>query len=165
MLSRTSRSNRGFSLIEVLIALFVLAIGLLGMATLMMASLQSSQGAALRSAATVAAYDLAERMRLNRTQLSAYAGNPATATDPGCADNSAGCNAADTARLDLFRWSGNLQANLPGATAVIQQVTASNYCLAIFWQEPGLALTASENTSVCGVARDGRAFYSQRINP
>lgn len=165
MLTKASHTSRGFSLIEVLIALFVLAIGLLGMATLMMASMQSSQGAALRSAATVATYDITERMRVNRTQLSAYAGNPAAATDPGCADNSAGCSAADTARLDLFRWSRNLAANLPGAAAVIQQLTTSDYCLAIFWQEPGLAVTASENTTVCGVARDGRAFYSQRISP
>lgn len=164
------RQNTGFTLIEVLIALFVLAIGLLGMATLMMNSMQSSQGASQRSAATVSAYDLAERLRANRTQAavanSPYAGNPAAAALPLCFTdlaNTTGCNAADTAALDRAQWWANLQVNIPGAAATVQQVNTTTFCLVIFWQEPGVATTDSGPATPCGIAPNGRAYYTTQV--
>jgi type IV pilus assembly protein PilV len=55
--------QRGFSLLEVLIALLVLSIGLLGLAALQAAGLRSSHGAYLSSQATLLAYDMADRVR------------------------------------------------------------------------------------------------------
>jgi len=167
---RPSNSTKGFTLIEVLIALFVLAIGLLGMATLMLASMQSSQGASQRSAATVAAYDLAERMRANRIAAavanSPYAVDPATAALPNCftdATNTAGCNNSDRVQLDLAQWSSNLQGNIPDATAVIDQVDNTTFCIVIFWQEPGVADTANALADPCGEDPNGRAFYTMQV--
>jgi len=170
MLSRSHRT-KGFTLIEVLIALFVLAIGLLGMATLMMASMQSSQGASQRSAATVAAYDLAERMRTNRTQAavaaSPYAGNPAAAALPLCFTdntNTAGCSNADNVLLDRAQWAANLRNAIPDAEASIQQIDNTTFCIVIFWQEPGVTNTASVlATNPCNVAPNGRAFYTMQV--
>lgn len=170
MLITPHRNIKGFTLIEVLIALFVLAIGLLGMATLMMNSMQSSQGASQRSAATVAAYDFAERLRANRTQAavanSNYRGNPADAALPECFTNlanTAGCSNADTVALDRAQWWANLQANIPGAVAAVQQVDVNTFCLVIFWQEPGVANTVSVPGNPCGVAPNGRAHYSMQV--
>ena len=59
--------QRGTTLIEVLIALIVLSIGLLGLALLQVTSVQSNHSAYYRSQATVLAHDLADRMRANRT--------------------------------------------------------------------------------------------------
>jgi type IV pilus assembly protein PilV len=53
----------GFTLVEVLVAALVLAVGLLGLAGLQLASMKSNHSAYLRSQATVAAYDLLDRMR------------------------------------------------------------------------------------------------------
>ncbi|MCS6948044.1 MAG: type IV pilus modification protein PilV, partial [Steroidobacteraceae bacterium] len=58
---------RGFTLIEALIAVLVLSIGLLGIAGLQLASLQTNSVAYQRSQATMLAYDLLDRMRANRT--------------------------------------------------------------------------------------------------
>lgn len=59
-------NQRGFSMIEILIALFILAVGVLGFAGLQMMSLSSSQEGYLRSQATQLAENLAARMRSNR---------------------------------------------------------------------------------------------------
>ncbi|MCX7101946.1 MAG: type IV pilus modification protein PilV, partial [Methylobacter sp.] len=59
------KQTAGFTLIEVLIAMLVLAVGLLGLAGLQATSLKSNQSAYNRSQATQLAYDLADRMRAN----------------------------------------------------------------------------------------------------
>ena len=55
----------GFSLIEILISLVVLSIGLLGLGGLQLTSLKSANNAHFRTAASIAATELADRMRLN----------------------------------------------------------------------------------------------------
>jgi len=58
--------QRGLSLVEVLVAVLVLSVGLLGLAALQGISLQSSQAAYFRTQATNAAYEVAEFTRANR---------------------------------------------------------------------------------------------------
>jgi type IV pilus assembly protein PilV len=75
--------QRGFTLIEVLIAVLVLAVGLLGLAGLQLAGMKSNHSAYLRSQATIAAYDLLDRMRADP---GAFRGGPYVidpATDSG----------------------------------------------------------------------------------
>ncbi|MEH6368551.1 MAG: type IV pilus modification protein PilV, partial [Pseudomonas marincola] len=67
---KTLTQQRGFTLIEVLIAVVILSIGLLGMATLMMTSVQASQSAYLRGQASLMVYDFSERTRLNHALAS-----------------------------------------------------------------------------------------------
>jgi len=56
----------GFSLLEVVIALLVITIGLLGLLTMQIYSLKGNQSAYLRSQATVMAYELVDAMRADR---------------------------------------------------------------------------------------------------
>ena len=60
-------NKNGFSLLEVLISIFILAIGLLGLAALQTTSLKNNHSAQHRTSATVLAYDILDRMRLNPT--------------------------------------------------------------------------------------------------
>ena len=79
-------TNTGFSLLEVLIALLILAVGLLGMASLMLHSMKSNQSSYQRTQASLLAYDMAERLRLN--PAIATAGNNyviASTANPGSA--------------------------------------------------------------------------------
>lgn len=62
----SSACQQGFSLVEVLVALLVLAIGLLGMAGLQTRGVSTNYSALQRSQATLYAYDIVERMRANR---------------------------------------------------------------------------------------------------
>lgn len=59
----------GFTLIEVLIALLVLAVGLLGFAALQISSVNNNQEAAFQSQAQAIADDLSSRMRINRDYI------------------------------------------------------------------------------------------------
>ena len=61
-------TQMGFSMIEILIALLVLAIGLLGVAALQLSSLGSSQEGYARSQATAIAEDLGSRIKAGRQQ-------------------------------------------------------------------------------------------------
>jgi type IV pilus assembly protein PilV len=99
----------GMTLVEVLIALVVISVGLLGVAALQMVSLRNSQGSYLRTQATALADDIIDRMRANRT----------AAIDPALAYNidfgeTITLGATPTqAQRDLFAWKNALVAELP----------------------------------------------------
>src|SRR5262245_64878000 len=60
-----SRRAKGFSMIELLVAVLVVGIGVLGATGLQMVSLQQNRGAAQRSVAVQLAYDIMDRIRAN----------------------------------------------------------------------------------------------------
>lgn len=99
--------QQGFSLIEVLIAMFVIAIGLLGAAGLQLQGLQQLQSSYLRSQATIIAYDMADRMRANPVALASGAYNDPTAKLTANCLTIAGCTPAELAEHDFYEWTGN----------------------------------------------------------
>lgn len=149
---KKSSKNKGFTLIEVLIALVILAVGLLGVAALMMTSLQSNQGAFQRSQASLLAYDIVERMRANRAQATssnsyALATTTTSVTAPSCEP----CSPAQMAQIDISNWRAELGRSLPGATASITRSVAgsvSSYQISIFWEDAGNALTRTNGSTV-----------------
>lgn len=67
-MNKTSQtSQRGATLIEVLVAIVILSIGLLGLAGLQATSIKSNEGAYYRSQATILSNDIIDRMRANRS--------------------------------------------------------------------------------------------------
>ena len=122
----------GFSLIEVLISVFILAVGLLGAASLQMRSLQQEQSAYFRSQATLMAYDMADRMRSNTSGLASGFYDEPTAADNNCSLLSAtsvgavtACTPQQMARNDMYEWAGNgttinnIANILPNGSAIV----------------------------------------------
>lgn len=107
---------RGVTLIEVLVAVLVISIGLLGLAALQVAALQANETSYQRSQATNLAYDVIDRMRTNRTD--ALGGNYDTnfTAAPDCAIPSAGSDLAET---DLNEWRMALACGLPNGEGFI----------------------------------------------
>lgn len=60
------KQESGFSMVEVLVAVLILAVGLLGVAGVQMRSLQQTTNAHVRTQVTLVAQDMAERMRLDQ---------------------------------------------------------------------------------------------------
>lgn len=123
---RSGKKQRGFTLLEVLVTIVVLSLGLLGYAGLQMASLKNSASAYQRSQATILAYDIIDRMRVNRAQ--ALAGDYNTAV--GAAAGGAGM-AGD----DLTDWKGLLANALPGGDAAIVVDLTGNVLIQIVWTD------------------------------
>lgn len=107
------KTQRGTTLIEVLVALVVLSVGLLGIAALQMTSLRNNRGAHMRSQAQVLAYDIADRMRANREVALA---NAYVITMTG---TPAGTGLVLT---DLQEWKNTLAMVLPGGNGEIVRV-------------------------------------------
>lgn len=110
-MSPAKARSAGFSLIEVLVALVVFSIGLLGLARLQMAGLKNATSAATRLEAVNLSYDVLERMRANRTQ--ALAGRYVVAI--GGASSAGG-----VAQADVEAWKAALAAGLPDGDGAIE---------------------------------------------
>ncbi len=103
------RPQSGFSLIEVLVAVLVLGIGLLGLAALQATALRNNQSALERSQGVVNTYSMLDAMRANvdSARAGAYA-MPETCTVPAAAGT--------LVEKDKRAWIQMIQANL-GDTA------------------------------------------------
>jgi type IV pilus assembly protein PilV len=147
-LSFSDRSARGFTLVETLVAMVVLAVGMLGIAALYIEGLRSSQASVSRTVAVNLAADMADRIRANPTVPASYAGVGPGANN-GCGNGGAACAPALLAQEDWFWWLQDVQARLPqGATAqiavdVAALAPANQYDILITWPEPGQPVPAT----------------------
>lgn len=136
-------------MVEVLVALVILSVGLLGTATLYVTTMQSKASALSRMQAVNLTADLADRIRANRTARDAYEiASNATAAAPAencvqTADEDASeCTPAQLAATDLFLWSAQVTTTL-GSTAtrsvdVDETTSPTTYTIQIDWTEPSL---------------------------
>ena len=134
----TPGSAAGFTLVEVLVALVVMAVGLLGIAALYVEGLRAGRTAGYRSAAVTLAADMADRIRANPG--GAYAGAGPGANN-GCVNGGVDCEPDEMARDDWFRWLGDLQRRLPtGATANVEiqdLAPITQFVITVSWPEIG----------------------------
>jgi len=125
----------GFSLIEVLVAVVVLSVGLLGLAGLQTNSLRNNHSAYLRTQGAVLVGDIIERMRANynaavtggRYNL-AYA---ASVTAAGC---STACTDSQVAADDLARWRTYVE-QLPGGESQVNVTAAGVATVSVRWSD------------------------------
>lgn len=122
----TVSEQSGVALIEVLIAVLVLAIGLLGFVGLQTQAIKMNYDSLQRARASMLAEDLFDRMRGNRnealttTKYIHDVGDAAPTPDVDCA--TATCTGAELADWDLNVWLTRLTDRAPGATASVQRV-------------------------------------------
>ena len=95
----SNRSQRGVGLMEVLVALLILAIGILGFIALQYRSLDATTEATYRVQTINLARDLAERIRVNPTQLDLYKAEISDATKQKV--SSKNCFSADCSQIEL----------------------------------------------------------------
>ena len=138
MMSANPKS-RGFTLLEVLIAVVVLSIGLLGIAGLQAFSQRSNHSAYLRSQATALAYDMIDRMRANTAGVLSGAYNAidttsGTYSNPGC--DTATCSSSQMAQYDMYDWQQELATQLPtGNGKVTGAGVGSMFTVTVMWDD------------------------------
>lgn len=111
----------GFTLLEVLVAMLVLSIGLLGLAGLMAASMRNNESAYHSTQATWLAYDILDRIRANRTGAQAGAYNGATLGSPAACSTAAATGSI--AAQDIGNWKNALACALPAGDGEIAVTT------------------------------------------
>ena len=136
--------TRGFTLVEVLVALVVLAVGLLGIAVLIVGSLRDARLALERTQAANLASDMLERIRANAAAGNAYDtadGTPDPRLEPACERGDGGCEPVVMASHDLARWLEAVARGLPDATGRVEVVPLAaalhRYAITVGWSEPG----------------------------
>jgi type IV pilus assembly protein PilV len=125
---RVISRQRGVSLIEVLVAIVIFSVGVLGLALLQIKGAQFTKDAGSRSYAILQVRSLIDAMRANpqAATMPQKAADPtaptasecpycfATGVKPTLVDCASGCTAAQTANNDLFQWMDRLQQAAPG---------------------------------------------------
>ena len=117
-MKRISHLN-GFTLMEVLIALLIFSLGMLGLAGLMVVSVKTNHSAYLRTQASFIAQSMANRMRSNLGLILDYNGTYAGAggADP-CAAGVA-CSNPNIVIRDIWQFREQISTFLPNPTATI----------------------------------------------
>lgn len=123
----------GFTLIEVLIAMVILAIGALGVAALQFKGLKYSTDANTRSMANFLAYDIADNIRLNRANVAAYVKDYQIGAGHGACVITNGADADN----DMNCWYDRVDGGLPpGGNANITGPDANNlYTISLSWND------------------------------
>lgn len=150
------RDERGGALIEALIAMLIVAFGVLGFVGMQARTAVSSLEGYQRMQALVLVNDIAQRIHMNRAAASSYASatliDPYTYTDP--------CPTAPGRDRDMCEWAallrgaaekegGNSVGAIAGARACITDLGANSYLVAVVWQ----GVQASGGTPLlCGQA-------------
>jgi len=173
--------SRGFSLVEVMVAVIVICVGMLGIAKMEALSVSSTTTARLRSLAAIEAASLAAAMHSNRQywaktalpfDLALNAGVITSTSDPALATQAAAdmatvpdnvcfgapCAALPLAAFDVARWSTNVTGLLPNARANIAcpanaGIASPPTCtITISWGEKAIAINQQETNAAANAA-------------
>lgn len=141
--SAEKRGSRGFTLIEVLVAMLVLSIGLLGLAMLQLESIKYNTDAYFRTQATMLAYDIIDRMKANIDAAKTGAYVASSRPTQTCGNTAPGCGTTATlATYDLDNWYARIATALPPDATESSITQAGNqHTIIIRWNERGVAKT------------------------
>lgn len=134
----------GFTLLEVLITVVIVALGLLGLGALHVRAMRDTSSAYLRSEAIALTQDMADRIRANPLSANAYqmdltqfnTNKAAAVTAAACLTNA--CSTAALAAADLAQWSIAVANRLPSGQGKIDITTTSGvstWTITVYWDE------------------------------
>ena len=132
-----TRHIKGFSLVEVLIALIIMSVGMLGIASLYVQSMQAGRTSLFRHNAVTLAGDVADRIRANPIAGVAYA---APGQNYSCVAMGTDCSSPQMAAHDIFLWDAQAADTLPNGAVLVNidnTVVPPVYTITITWDEPG----------------------------
>ncbi|PAV25161.1 type IV pilus assembly protein PilV [Tamilnaduibacter salinus] len=147
-------SQSGITFIEVLVTMVIVGVGLLGVAAMTLDGLNNNRSAYLRTQASLLAYDMADRIRLNSGQASSYAGfttKGAGTSVPSCLSNNSGCSPSKLVAADKAQWASAIQGSggdfifLPAAQGAVTQ-NGDEFTVAVNWVETQWDEGAGEET-------------------
>ena len=136
----TKKIQQGVTLVEVMIALLVISVGLLGIASLQITSMSQNTSALHHSQAVWAAYNMSDRIRANSPQFANYNGiDTATGYVQDCETNT--CSNAQMRVADAAAWEAMVET-LPGGRGTIVS-NADGLLVTVMWDDDGTGATGT----------------------
>lgn len=140
---QSCHSEQGFTLIEILVAVLILSLGILGLIGMESLALKSNLSAYHRSQATILAYDLADKMRGNPAgvagseYLAAFPNGAAHASS--CVSYSgavtgSGCTPQKIAERDIYEWTTKITEILPSGAGSLA-VASGIHTVTVSWDD------------------------------
>lgn len=133
------KSQQGFTLIEILIAVVVVSVGVLGVAAMQTLGVRYTQNSYMLSIATQQAQDMAERIRSNPAEMfnttSGYYNNVSGTfggTKPDCTTSA--CTSLQRAQLDHAEWTAT-NTTIFGEAGSVSRTTDNNFLITIDWED------------------------------
>lgn len=175
------RLSAGFTMLEVLISIVVIAFGLLGVAGLQAFAIKNNQSASMRITASTLAMDMVDRVHANWAAVNVEAPLVPAYNNPNVSDygtavsactTASGCTNQQMAQNDLYEWAQLVAAALPngqgivcidispndGVSATDPQCDATNsidnYVVKIWWRD--------DRTATGDIARPQRFVWPFR---
>jgi len=132
-------TQKGFSLIEVMVSVILLTASMLGLAALQNASTKFDHQAYLRTQSVIQAGDMIDRMRANTAGANSgnYIVSPLPKSfDKNCYASGSVCTAEELATYDIVKWNEQNAELLPGGIgAITGYVSTSTYMVSVSWTE------------------------------
>ena len=138
-------NQRGFTLLEVLVALAVLMIGLVAIAALQTTALSYNNAAYLRSQAIIQAHDMADRIYANPDGVAAGAYNNAVSKPPSCLTTDGPdkdgnlptleCTTTQLGQFDLDDWNDANALYLPSGAGTVTGPVNGVYTITLTWTD------------------------------
>lgn len=145
------RKVSGFTLVEVLIALVIMSVGMLGIAGLYVHSMQAGRTSVFRHHAVTLAGDVADRIRANPRAGPVYA---LAGANNNCIATGVDCTPTQMAANDIFLWDQQAVDTLPNGTVTVvfnNAVVPPTYQITVAWVEPGENMSYSITIPVLGI--------------
>ncbi len=125
--------QRGFTLIEVLIAVLILGFGLLGMALLQTMNVRFVQSSNFRTQATNLSYELLDQVRVNRISRASYNGTYTALTSDADCKSPTGTSLTTTAFIK--DWRCRMGKALGADAQAVVTVNGDNVQVGISWND------------------------------
>jgi type IV pilus assembly protein PilV len=143
----------GFTLVEVLVALIILSVGMLGIAGLYVHSMQAGRTSLFRHHAVTLAGDVADRIRANPRAAIAYS---QAGANNNCVNGGVDCSPPQMAANDIDLWDQQATDTLPNGTVAVVFTAGvgglpPTYQITVAWDEPGENMTYIINIPVLGI--------------
>ena len=134
--------QQGFTLLEVLIAVLVLSIGLIGLAGMQMLGVKNNHSATMRSQAVFLAQDISDRMRANIANAGSYVVT-GTPTCVALCDPATGCSGSGLATYDVCTWRTAVAALPGGVGHITYDATDDIYTVRLMWDDERTGATGT----------------------
>ena len=137
-----STRQHGVSLVESMIALVVISIGLLGIASLQITAMKLNSSALHNSQSVWIAYNMADRVRSNIAQYTNYVG---VDTDFAAAQDclTQACTTAEMINADAADWKALVETLPDGRGMIFQPTGSTNLVITVMWDDEGTGATGT----------------------